>query len=73
MVFHIIFILVLFHNKKYFNCINLFSCNLWELFVMSLVLSGEYLMKIAKGHGRSTCRKLNSQFILRVSRDLANL
>ena len=40
---------------------------------MGLVLSGEYLMKIAEGYVRSTCRKLKSQLISRVSRDLANL
>ena len=34
---------------------------LWDLFVMGLVLSGENLIKIAEGHMRSTCRKLNSQ------------
>ena len=28
---------------------------------MGLVLSGENLIKIAEGHMRSTCRKLNSQ------------
>ena len=28
---------------------------------MGLVLSGENLIKIAEGHIRSTCRKLNSQ------------
>ena len=66
MVFHIIFMLVLFHNKKCCNCINLFSCNLWDLFVMGLVLSGEYLMKIAKGYVRSTCRKLKNQCISQV-------
>ena len=28
---------------------------------MGLVLSGEYLIKIAKGHMKSTCKKVNSQ------------
>ena len=51
----------LFHDKKCCNCINLFPYTLWDLFVMGLVLSGEYLIKIAKGHIRNTCRKVNSQ------------
>ena len=34
---------------------------LWDLFVMGLVLSGEDLIKIAEGHMRSTCKKVNSQ------------
>ena len=34
---------------------------MWDLFVMGLVLSGEDLIKIAKGHMKSTCRKVNSQ------------
>ena len=34
---------------------------LWDLFVMDLVLSGENLIKTAKGHTRSTCRKVDSQ------------
>ena len=39
MVFHITFMLVLFHDKKCCNCINLFPCILCNLIVMGLVLS----------------------------------
>ena len=39
MVFHITFMLVLFYDKKYCNCI------LWDLIVMDLVLSDEDLLK----------------------------
>ena len=45
MIFHITFILALFHDKKCCNCINLFPCILWNLIVMSLVLSDENLLK----------------------------
>ena len=38
--------LVLFHDKKYYNCINLFPCILWDLIVIDLVLSDEDLLKI---------------------------
>ena len=58
--------LALFHDKKYCNFINLFPCILWDLIVMSLVLSGENLIKTVEGHMRSTCQKLKSQCILRV-------
>ena len=51
----------LFNDKKCCNCINLFPYFLWDLFVIGLVLSGEYLIKIVEGHMRSTCRKVNSQ------------
>ena len=51
----------LFHDKKCCNCINLFPYFLWDLFVIGLVLSGEYLIKIVEGHMRSTCRKVYSQ------------
>ena len=34
---------------------------LWDLFVMSFVLSGEDLTKTVEGHMRSTCKKVNSQ------------
>ena len=33
---------------------------LWDLFVMGLGFSGEDLIKIAEGHMRSTCRKVNN-------------
>ena len=45
MVFHIIFMLALFHDKKYCNWINLFFCILWDLIVIGLILSGEDLLK----------------------------
>ena len=38
--------LAVFHDKKYCNFINLFHCILCDLIVMSLVLSGEDLLKI---------------------------
>ena len=38
MVFYITFMLALFYDKKCCNCINLFSCILWDLIVMSSVL-----------------------------------
>ena len=41
MVFQIIFMLSLFHDKKCCNFINLFPCILWNLIVMGLVLSGK--------------------------------
>ena len=46
MVFHITFMLALFHDKKCCNCINFFLfVFLWDLFVMSLVLSLWKLLK----------------------------
>ena len=39
MVFYITFMLALFYDKKCCNCINLFSCILWDLIVIGLVLS----------------------------------
>ena len=45
MVFHIRFMLVLFHDKKCCNFINLFPCILWDLIVMGLDLGGEDLLK----------------------------
>ena len=50
MVFHITFMLALFHDKKCCNIINLFSCTLWYLTIMGLVLSDEDLIKIVEGH-----------------------
>ena len=63
MVFHTTFMLALFLDKKGWNCINLFPCILWDLIVMDLVLSGEYLIKTVEGHMRSTCRKFKSQSV----------
>ena len=45
MVFHITFVLVLFHDKKCCNFINLFSYILWDLFLIGLVLSWWSLLK----------------------------
>ena len=45
MVFHIIFMLALFHDKKCCNCIKLFPSILWDLFVISLVISWSRLLK----------------------------
>ena len=45
MVFHITFMLAYSIKKKCYNCINLFPCILWDLFVMGLVLSGEDLLE----------------------------
>ena len=38
-VLQLCFMLALFHDKKYCNCINLFPCILWDFIVLSLVLS----------------------------------
>ena len=45
MVFFLIFMLVLFHNKKCCICINLFPYILWNLFIMDLVLNWWRLLK----------------------------
>ena len=55
--------LVLFHDKKCCKFFNLFPCILWDLIVMSLVLSGENLIKTVEGHMRSTCQKLKRQCV----------
>ena len=39
------FVLALFYDKKCCNYINLFPCILWDLFIMSLVLSWWRLLK----------------------------
>ena len=68
--------------QKCFNFINLFSCILWDLIIMGLVLSSKDLLKTLEfttnssyntreGHMRSTCRKLKSQCISWVAHDLA--
>ena len=86
--FHITFMLGLFHNRKCCNFINLFSCILWDLIVMSLILSWQRLLKmvdlttwLVTGSGLSThertCEehmwKFKSQHISQLTRDLANL
>ena len=58
--------LAIFHDKMCCNFINLFLCILWDLIVRGLFFSGEDLIKIVKGHMRSTCQKLKSQCILQV-------
>ena len=75
MVFHITFMLTLFHDKKCCNFINLFPCILWALIAIGLVLSwwrllkkmisrlGSRVVQPMKGHVRSICQKLKSQCI----------
>ena len=43
--FHITFVLALFHDKKCYNCINLFPCILWDFTILGLVLSWWRLLK----------------------------
>ena len=62
MVFDITFILVLFHDKKCCNFINLFPCILWDLIVMSLVLSWWRLLKTVKF---ATCSRLTHEWTTR--------
>ena len=51
----------LFHDKKnVVIALIYFLVFLWDLFVMDLELSGEDLIKIAEGHMRSTCWKVNN-------------
>ena len=45
MVFHITFMLALFHDKNCCNFINLFLYILWDLIVIGLVLSDEAFIK----------------------------
>ena len=61
MIFIITLVLVYSMTKSVVIALIYFLVFLSDLFVMGLVLSGEDLIKIAKGHMRSTCRKLNSQ------------
>ena len=63
MVFHMTFILALFHDKKCCNFINLFPCILQDLIVMSLVLGGEDFIKTVEGCMMSNCWKLKSQCV----------
>ena len=79
--------LILSHDKKYCNFINLFPYILWELIVMGLVLSWWRLLKnLISRHGswlaqdyntrEKPCeehmRKFNNQYVLQVTHDLAN-
>ena len=61
MIFLITLVLPYSMTKSVVIALIYFLVFLSDLFVMGLVLSGEDLTKIAKGHMRSTCRKLNSQ------------
>ena len=63
MIFHITFILTLFHDKKCCNFFNLFPCILWDLIVMSLVLSGQNLIKTVEGQMGSIFQKLKRQCV----------
>ena len=84
MVFHLTFVLVLFYDKICCNFINLFPDILWDLIVMSLVLSWWRLLKTVKirnllttnsrvdDHARSW--RVKCQVVFRQSFcDLANL
>ena len=81
MVFHITFMLDLFHDKNFCNCINLFSCifvgficNGFSIKLVKIAQDSEVRNllaseRLAKGHIRSACWKLKSQVsccILRV-------
>ena len=61
MIFLIALVLAYSMTKSVVIALIYFLVFLWDLFVMSLVLSGENLINTAKGHMRSTCRKVNSQ------------
>ena len=61
MIFLITLVLAYSMTKSVVIVLIYFLVFLWDLFVMDLALSGEDLLKIAEGHMRSTCRKVNSQ------------
>ena len=61
MIFLITLVLPYSMTKSVVIALIYFLVFLSDLFVMGLVLSGEDLIKIAKGYMRSKCRKLNSQ------------
>ena len=61
MIFIITLVLAYSMTKNVVIALIYFLIFLWDLFVMGLVLSGEDLIKIAEGHMRSTCKKVNSQ------------
>ena len=60
MIFLITFVLAYSMTKSVIIALIYFLIFLWDLFVMGLVFSGEDLIKIAEGHMRSTCRKVNN-------------
>ena len=61
MIFLITLVLAYSMTKSIVIALIYFLVFLWDLFVMSLVLSGEDLIKTAKGYMRSICKKVNSQ------------
>ena len=61
MIFLITLVLPYSMTKSAVIALIYFLVFLSDLFVMGLVLSGEDLIKIAEGHMRSTCRKVNNQ------------
>ena len=60
MIFLITLVLAYSMTKSVVIILIYFLIFLWDLFAMSLILSGEDLIKIAEGHIRTTCRKVNS-------------
>ena len=60
MIFLITLVLAYSMTKSVVIILIYFLIFLWDLFAMSLILSGEDLIKIAEGHMRTTCRKVNS-------------
>ena len=61
MIFLITLVLAYSMTESIVIALIYFLVFLWDLFVMSLVLRGKDLIKIAEGHMKSTCRKVNSQ------------
>ena len=61
MIFLVTLVLAYSMTKNVVIALIYFLVFLWDLFVMGLVLSGENLIKTAKGHTSSTCKKVNSQ------------
>ena len=60
MIFLITLVLAYSMTKSVVIILIYFLIFLWDLFAMGLILSGEDLIKIAEGHIRTTCRKVNS-------------
>ena len=61
MIFLITLVLAYSMTKSVVIALIYFLVFLWDLFVMGLVLSDGDLIKTAKSHMRSTCRKVKSQ------------
>ena len=73
MVFHITFVLALFHDKKCCNCTNLFPYILCDLNVMSLVLSWWRSRKHGRGwEGAAPESDATRRETLRPTRDAAS-